>query len=139
MQSVFNKIVPLDWWKHQYNNNLQQHQIPGAVLGATALLVNGIWGKGAAIGFSVVTVLAYPFAHRAIISLINLKVNGIVYAVAMLVSQFVGLKYPFFAETALFVSLLLTTSVAIHSSQTRDKLEELEKQIRNLQTPKPAN
>jgi hypothetical protein len=139
MQSVFNKIVPLDWWKHQYDNNLQQHQIPGAVLGATALLVSGIWGKRAAIGFSIVTVLAYPFAHRAIIYLINLNMNEIVYAIAMLASQFIGLKYPFLSETSLFVSLLLTASVAIHSSQTRDKLEELEKQISNLKNPKPAN
>lgn len=117
MQISLDQVFQISWWKHEVSNNPQKHQIPGAVLGATALLVNGIWGKRAAIGFSIVTILAYPFAHRAIIYLTQLKMNVLVYALAMLVSQFIGLKYPFLSETALFVSLLLTASVAIHSSQ----------------------
>ncbi len=133
MTIYLNQVFQINWWKNEYKNNLHQHQLPGIVLGTTAILVNGIWGKQAAIGFSIATVLAYPFAHRAIISLIHFKMHELVYAVAMLVSQFIGLKYPFLSETALFISLLLTASIAIHSSQARDKFQELEKQLRDIQ------
>ena len=134
MDIYFDKIVPLNWWKNEYNHNLQQHQVPGIVLGATAILVNGIWGKQAAVIFGAVTFLAYPFAHRAIIYLISIQMHELVYAVAMVTAQFVGYKYPFFAEPALFMSLLFTASIAIHGSQTRDLLQRMQSEI-NKQQP----
>ncbi len=127
------QIFHFNWWKNEYNHNLQQHQVPGIVLGTTAILVNGIWGKQAAAIFGVVTFLAYPFAHRAIIYLISIQMHELVYAVAMVTAQFVGYKYPFFSEPALFMSLLFTASIAIHGSQTRDLLQKMESKINKLQ------
>jgi hypothetical protein len=133
MDITAQQIFHFNWWKHEYNHNLQQHQVPGIVLGATAILVNGIWGKQAAVIFGVVTFLAYPFAHRAIIYLISIQMHELVYAVAMVTAQFVGYKYPFFSEPALFMSLLFTASIAIHGSQTRDLLQKMESKINKLQ------
>ncbi len=122
----------LGTWKTDFNENLPYHPGPACVITATTLLVYKIWGKYYTASFICIAMIARPLYYRQINYLMSLDVHDSMYATALLGIPIFCARFPLSFPFVLTISMALAYSLVIRGIRLRQKLQEHQKLINEL-------